>query len=70
MDILQEGQGQLVGWHDPDENRQWVLENKSRELRDKQMTAAEAVARFVPDGAFLCFDRLNTRPRAASATCG
>jgi 3-oxoacid CoA-transferase subunit A/glutaconate CoA-transferase subunit A len=53
MDILQEGQGQLVGWHDPDENRQWVLENKSRELRDKQMTAAEAVARFVPDGAFL-----------------
>jgi len=53
MEILQEGHGQLVGWHDPDENRQWVLENKSRELRDKQMTVAEAVARFVPDGAFL-----------------
>jgi 3-oxoacid CoA-transferase subunit A/glutaconate CoA-transferase subunit A len=53
MKILEEGQGQLVGWHDPDENRRWILENKSRDLRDKRMTAAEAVARFVPDGAFL-----------------
>ena len=27
MEILQEGHGQLVGWHDPDENRRWVQEN-------------------------------------------
>jgi acyl CoA:acetate/3-ketoacid CoA transferase alpha subunit len=40
----------LVGWHDPDENRQWVLENKPRDLHDKQMTIAEAVAHFVHDG--------------------
>jgi len=53
MEILQEGEGQLVGWHDPDENRQWVLENKPRDLRDKRMAAAEAVARFVPDGALV-----------------
>ena len=24
--------GELIGWHDPDENRQWVRENKSRQL--------------------------------------
>jgi len=50
MQILQEGQGQLIGWHDPDENRQWVLENKPRDLHDKQTTMAEAVARFIHDG--------------------
>lgn len=53
MQILQEGQGQLIGWHDPDENRQWVLENKPRDLHDKQTTIAEAVARFVHDGALI-----------------
>lgn len=53
MDILQQGDGQLVGWRDPDENRQWVLQNKPRDLRDKRMSVAEAVARFVEDGAFI-----------------
>lgn len=55
MQILQEGQGQLIGWHDPDENRQWVLENKPRDLHDKQTTIAEAVARFVHDGDLVAF---------------
>ncbi len=49
MEILTEGEGELLGWHDPDENRQWVLEHKSRELKDKRVTVAEAVARFVHD---------------------
>ena len=53
MEILEEGTGQLVGWHDPDENRQWIRENKSLELRDKRMTVAQAVAQFVKDGDFL-----------------
>lgn len=53
MDVLEEGKGQLIGWHDPDENRQWVLENKSRELRDKRMTVAQAVSNFVKDGDFI-----------------
>ncbi len=53
MELLQEGHGELIGWHDPDENREWVLKNKSRDLRDKRMTVAEAVARFVPDGALI-----------------
>jgi len=53
MEILAEGQGQLVGWHDPDEHRAWIRENKSRDLKDKLMTIAEAVDRYVPDGTFL-----------------
>lgn len=53
MEILQQGHGELVGWHDPDENRRWVLENKPRELADKRMSAAEAVGRFVRDGDLL-----------------
>ncbi len=53
MEILQEGQGELIGWHDPDENRQFVLENKSRALKDKTMSAKEAVSRFVQDGYFI-----------------
>ncbi len=53
MEILAEGHGELVGWHDPDEHRAWVRENKSRDLKDKRMTIAEAVAQFVPDGAVI-----------------
>ncbi len=53
MHVLQEGQGELVGWHDPDENRQWVLANKRRDLVDKRMSVAEAVSRFVHDGDFI-----------------
>lgn len=50
MDVIQEGRGALVGWHDPDENRKWIAENKSRELKDKRMSVKEAVSRFVKDG--------------------
>lgn len=47
------GTGKLVGWHDPDENREWIMKNKSRGLEDKRMSVNEAVMRFVPDGRFL-----------------
>jgi 3-oxoacid CoA-transferase subunit A/glutaconate CoA-transferase subunit A len=50
---LEKGAGKLVGWHDPDENRQWILQNKSRSLEDKRMTTKEAVSRFVQDGQLL-----------------
>ncbi len=53
MEILREGRGELIGWRDPDEHRQWVRENKSRELKDKRMSVSEAVARFVRDGDFI-----------------
>jgi 3-oxoacid CoA-transferase subunit A/glutaconate CoA-transferase subunit A len=53
MEILAEGEGELVGWHDADENRAWVYENKPRDLVDKRMSVQQAVARFVPDGSFL-----------------
>jgi len=53
MDVLKEGKGELLGWRDADENRRWVLENKSREMKDKTMSVREAVARFVHDGDFI-----------------
>jgi acyl CoA:acetate/3-ketoacid CoA transferase alpha subunit len=52
-DILSEGQGELIGWHDPDDAREWVMKNKSRALKDKTMLAGEAVSRFVHDGDFV-----------------
>jgi acyl CoA:acetate/3-ketoacid CoA transferase alpha subunit len=53
MDILKEGKGELLGWHDPDEARDWVLHNKSRELKDKTMSVKEAVSKFIHDGDFI-----------------
>lgn len=50
MNVLDEGKGKLIGWHDPDENREWVQKNKSRALVDKRMSIKEAVAKFVQDG--------------------
>ncbi|MGB9880336.1 MAG: CoA transferase subunit A [Anaerolineae bacterium] len=55
MEILAEGCGELIGWHDPDEHREWVRQNKSRNLQDKRTTIAEAVAKYVFDGAFIAF---------------
>jgi 3-oxoacid CoA-transferase subunit A/glutaconate CoA-transferase subunit A len=45
--------GELIGWHDPDENRQWVRENKSRQLADKRTTVAAAIRKYVPDGSLI-----------------
>jgi 3-oxoacid CoA-transferase subunit A/glutaconate CoA-transferase subunit A len=53
MEVLMKGKGELIGWYDPDEAREWVLKNKSRELKDKTMSAKEAVSRFVHDGDFI-----------------
>jgi acyl CoA:acetate/3-ketoacid CoA transferase alpha subunit/acyl CoA:acetate/3-ketoacid CoA transferase beta subunit len=50
---IQKGSGKLVGWHDPDENRQWIVQNKPRGLVEKKMSVAEAVSRFIPDGSLL-----------------
>ncbi len=53
MEVLEEGKGELIGWYDPDDAREWVLKNKSRELKDKTISAKEAVSRFVHDGSFI-----------------
>jgi 3-oxoacid CoA-transferase subunit A/glutaconate CoA-transferase subunit A len=53
MDILCEGSGTLLGWHDPDENRAWVRANKPRGLVDKRMSVSQAVSRFVRDGDYI-----------------
>jgi acyl CoA:acetate/3-ketoacid CoA transferase alpha subunit len=53
MDIITEGKGELIGWHDPDDAREWVMKNKSRELKDKTTSASEAVARYIHDGEFI-----------------
>jgi 3-oxoacid CoA-transferase subunit A/glutaconate CoA-transferase subunit A len=53
MDVLEEGKGELLAWHDPDEQRGWVRENKPRNLKDKRMSLREAVSRFVHDGDYL-----------------
>ena len=53
LEIAREGNGKLVGWHDPDEGREWVQNNKSRALIDKTMTVKDAVSKFVKDGDFI-----------------
>ena len=53
MNVLQTGQGELVGWHDPDEHRAWVAENKTRALKDKRTTVKAAVEEYVQDGALV-----------------
>jgi len=51
--ILDEGNGSLVGWYDPDEARDWVIRNKPRTLVDKTMSVSDAVSRFVQDESFI-----------------
>ncbi len=53
LKILAKGKGELVGWHDPDEHRKWIKENKTRDLVDKTMTVKEAVSKFVKDGSYI-----------------
>jgi len=53
MEVIKEGKGELIGWYDPDEAREWVLKNKSRELKDKTTSVKESVSKFVRDGDFV-----------------
>jgi 3-oxoacid CoA-transferase subunit A/glutaconate CoA-transferase subunit A len=51
--VIAEGRGEPLGWHDPDENRAWVRDNKPRALLDKRTTLAQAVETYIPDGSFI-----------------
>ena len=53
MDVIEEGEGELVGWYDPDDHREWVAKNKSRELKDKRMGVKEAVKQYISPGDFI-----------------
>ncbi len=53
MEVIKEGKGELIGWYDPDDAREWVLKNKSRELKDKTTSVKAAVSKFVHDGDFI-----------------
>ena len=48
--MSQHGKGELLGWMDPDEARNWMSEKKSMSLEDKRMSVREAVKRFTRDG--------------------
>jgi acyl CoA:acetate/3-ketoacid CoA transferase alpha subunit len=53
MEIISEGQGEIIGWHAPDEAREWVQKNKTRAMIDKTMTAQEAVSKYIKDGDYI-----------------
>ena len=50
LKVVKRGTGELLGWHDPDEQRSWIAANKSKELKDKRTTISAAIAKFVHDG--------------------
>jgi len=52
MNILDQGEGELLGWMDPDEARKWMTEHKERAKIDKTMSLEDAVNRFTSDGDF------------------
>ncbi len=53
METVLRGEGPLLGWHDPDEQRKWIRENKPRRMTDKRMELKQAVSKFVSDGDLL-----------------
>lgn len=53
MEVLESGLGELIQPFDLDEFREWNRQKKSRKLKDKVMTEAEAVSQFVYDGCYL-----------------
>jgi len=48
--MISKGEGELLGWMDPDEARLWMRDHKSRVQQDKRMPLSEAVRRFTRDG--------------------
>ena len=52
-EIQKRGSGELIGWRDPDENREWIKNNKSRSLVDKITDVKEAVSKYILDNSFI-----------------
>jgi acyl CoA:acetate/3-ketoacid CoA transferase alpha subunit len=53
LETIDQGKGELIGWHSPDDAREWVKENKSRELKNKVVTVKEAVDKYIHDGDYI-----------------
>jgi 3-oxoacid CoA-transferase subunit A/glutaconate CoA-transferase subunit A len=53
MEILEEGEGELLAWCDPDEHREWVRKNKCLSMEDKTMDLREAISKFVRNGSYI-----------------
>lgn len=53
MEVLDEGEGELLAWCDPDEHREWVRKNKCLSMENKTMDLREAISKFVQDGSYI-----------------
>ncbi|MEM2383714.1 MAG: CoA-transferase [Candidatus Bathyarchaeia archaeon] len=53
MDIIDEGCGELLGWCDPEDHREWVRKNKNTAMEEKVMSLREAITKFVNDGSYM-----------------
>ena len=53
MEILNEGEGKLLAWYDPEEQREWIRKNKSSSMEEKVVDIHEAVSKYVSDGNYL-----------------
>lgn len=53
MKLIEGGRAELLGWHDPDEQREWIRMNKSLALKDKRTSLKKAVSKFLKDGDYV-----------------
>jgi len=53
VEVLCEGEGELLAFYDPEEHREWVRKNKSLSMESKLMDVREAVSKFVRDGSYI-----------------
>ena len=53
MNVLDSGKGELLGWCDPEEHREWVHKNKSSAMEDKVLSLHEAISKYVNNGDYI-----------------
>lgn len=55
MEVLFKGEGALLGWRDPDEERLWRLKNKPRAKYNKVMNLGDAIENYVKPDEYIVF---------------
>jgi 3-oxoacid CoA-transferase subunit A/glutaconate CoA-transferase subunit A len=55
LEVLEEGNGELLAWVDPEEHREWVRRNKCLAMKDKVMSLNDAISKFVQNRDFVTF---------------